>query len=87
MHTEIDPTDPAVNLLAAVCAKRGEEFFGLADMDEWEAFWKANTTDGADDSELVALGGHDACLALARNCELVIGGGAAPRVRVGFVGG
>lgn len=54
-----------------------EEFFPIRDTDEWDAFWKEN---GAhlDMEEYVAF-------QLACNCGLLIGGGAAPLVRVGFV--
>lgn len=60
------------------------EFIPIADMDAWREFWRLNTTDGADGSELEAIG-HDKCLTLAMNCNLVIGGGAAPAFRIGFV--
>lgn len=54
-----------------------EEFIAIADMDEWEAFWEANID--AMDMD------RDTAFNLACNCCLVIGGGAAPLFRVGFV--
>lgn len=56
-----------------------EEFIAIADMDAWDEFWSMN--DGED-----GLGiDHDTALALARNCSLIVGGGAAATFRVGFV--
>ncbi len=56
-----------------------ETFIEIADMDVWDAFVEANRETLAEiaDSETVF---HLAC-----NCELLIGGGAAPLFRVGFV--
>ena len=56
-----------------------ETFIGLHDTDEFESFYAANQ------DELAELGDKSICFALACNCELLIGGGAAPFVRVGFV--
>ena len=57
-----------------------EEFIALADFDDFNAFWAANEEamieDGID---------REHALALTMNCNLVFGGGAAPRIRVGFV--
>jgi hypothetical protein len=55
-----------------------EQFIPLADMDAFHAFWDENG------DALSALSKDDAFL-LACNCELIVGGGAAPLFRVGFV--
>ena len=55
------------------------EFIKIADMDAWEAFVECNK------EALLAVAPLATCLRLAMNCELVIGGGAAPLFRVGFV--
>ena len=54
-----------------------EQFIDIADMNEWFAFWAANH-DAIDVPE-------DQAYALACNQCLMIGGGAAPLFRVGFV--
>lgn len=56
-----------------------ETFIAIADMDEWEQFWADNA------EELEAIADKATCEALACNCSLLIGGGAAPLYRVGFV--
>jgi hypothetical protein len=56
-----------------------DAFFPLGDMDAWEAFWTANQ------DALLEIGDKATCFALACNCELVVGGGAAPMFRIGFV--
>jgi len=53
------------------------EFIPVGDMDDWSAWWSAN-------SEALDMD-EETALALARNCELVVGGGAAPLFRIGFV--
>lgn len=60
----------------------GEEtFVPLADVDAWESWWRDNG------EGVGAMHGLDKATAykLACNCELVIGGGAAPLYRIGFV--
>lgn len=54
----------------------GTTFLPIADMDEWREFWDANGE---------AIGDEDIALRLAMNCALLVGGGAAPLFRVGFV--
>lgn len=54
-----------------------EEFIALADTDDFDAFWEANK----DALEM----DRETAFQLACNCELTIGGGAAPLFRVGFV--
>jgi len=56
---------------------RDENFIALPDMDAFEAFWEANA-EALDMDRATAL-------ALAMNCNLVIGGGAAPLFRIGFI--
>jgi hypothetical protein len=57
-----------------------EEFIALNNTNEFDAFWSANAEAlGAE------VGDRERCFALACNCELIIGGGAAPLFRVGFV--
>lgn len=53
------------------------EFVPIADMDEWSAWWGTN-------GEYLDMDAETA-LALAMNCELTVGGGAAPLFRIGFV--
>jgi hypothetical protein len=55
-----------------------EEFIGIADMDAWTEFLAIN--DG-----LTEYGTPAELLALARNQSLVIGGGASPIFRIGFI--
>jgi hypothetical protein len=57
-----------------------EIFFPIADEDQWKAFWAVNSDALADE-----IGDEGLCHALACNCELIIGGGAAQTFRVGFV--
>lgn len=57
-----------------------ETFVPLADMDAWADWWAANGEAMRDE-----VGDEATCLALAMNCELRIGGGAAPLFRIGFV--
>jgi hypothetical protein len=54
-----------------------EIFHPLPDMDAWTDFW-ANNRDALDMDEQTAF-------ALACNQGLLVGGGAAPLIRVGFV--
>jgi hypothetical protein len=54
-----------------------EEFLPLADTDAFDAFWETN-------GEYLDMD-RETAFALACNCNLIIGGGAAPLVRVGFV--
>ena len=56
-----------------------ETFIAIADVDQWEAFVAANV------EALEEIADIATCLALALNCNLIIGGGAAPLFRVGFV--
>lgn len=56
-----------------------ETFIAIADMDQWADFVDANREALAD------IGTEAMCLALAMNCELILGGGAAPLFRIGFV--
>lgn len=53
------------------------EFVPLADIDEWEAWWAAN-------GEYLDVDKRTA-FNLACNCSLLVGGGAAPLFRIGFV--
>ena len=53
------------------------EFLALPDMDAWEDFW-SNNADAIDMDRATAF-------ALACNQSLLVGGGAAPLFRVGFV--
>lgn len=54
-----------------------EEFIALATTEDFDAWWR-------DNGEAVDIDRATA-LELAMNCNLVFGGGAAPRIRVGFV--
>jgi hypothetical protein len=56
-----------------------EEFIAIADMEQWEAFVAFNR------EALLVIAPLGTCLRLAMNCELILGGGAAPLIRVGFV--
>jgi hypothetical protein len=53
------------------------EFFPLTDTDHFDRFWE-------DNCEAISVDKKTAFL-LACNCALIIGGGAAPLFRVGFV--
>jgi hypothetical protein len=53
------------------------EFVPVADLIEWAAWWEAN-------GEYLEMD-EPTARALAMNCELVVGGGAAPLFRIGFV--
>ena len=53
------------------------EFFPLNDMDAWEDFWSCN-------GEALDMDKQTA-FALACNQSLLVGGGAAPLICVGFV--
>lgn len=57
-----------------------EQFIPIADTDEWEAFWADN-----DEYLIEEFGDKATCFALACNQSLMVGGGAAPLFRVGFV--
>lgn len=57
----------------------GEIFKPIADMAAWEAF-KAENSDA-----LNAIADEATVFQMACNCELLIGGGASPLFRVGFV--
>ena len=59
--------------------QESETFIAVHNVDEYEALYDANQ-DAFD-----AVGDYDRCFALACNCELRIGGGAAPLFRIGFV--
>jgi hypothetical protein len=64
----------------ALKARAGKEaFFPLHDTDDFATFWEAN-------GESLIMD-QTAAFQLACNCELLIGGGAAPLIRVGFVDG
>lgn len=54
-----------------------EQFIPIADMDEWGVFWRDNGAATEFD--------EDMALRLACNQSLMVGGGAAPLFRVGFV--
>lgn len=54
-----------------------DTFIPLADMDEWTDFW-------ADNGKAIAMEEREA-LSLACNQCLMVGGGASPLFRVGFV--
>jgi|GEM_PF-3438404 len=56
-----------------------EQFIPMHDTDEWRDFYAANK-DALDE-----IGDEAHCFALAQNQALVVGGGAAPQFRVGFV--
>lgn len=56
-----------------------ETFVPLDDLDAWESFYSANA------DALAEIADKATCLALAMNCELLVGGGASPLFRVGFV--
>lgn len=64
---------PAIKLRAI---ERGETLHVLR-RDEWAEFWAVNCEALRDEA-----GTERACMSLARTCELVVGGGAAERVRV-----
>jgi hypothetical protein len=53
------------------------EFLPIKDMDEWETFW-------ADNGEHLGMD-REKAFTLASNQMLIVGGGAAPLYRVGFV--
>lgn len=57
------------------------EFFPIADMAAWANFCAANA------DALEEIGSPEACFAMAKDCSLLVGGGAAPLFRVGFVDG
>ena len=54
-----------------------EQFIPLADTDAFDAFWDHLNGEMPFDKETA--------FQLACNCELMVGGGAAPLFRVGFV--
>lgn len=56
-----------------------ETFIPIHDMDEWQAFYSDNR------EALESVADYDTSLALARNQSLLIGGGASPLFRIGFV--
>lgn len=56
-----------------------EIFLPIADMDAWESFWRENR------DALQEIGDKDSCLTLAKRNSLLIGGGASPLFRVGFI--
>ena len=56
------------------------EFIPLMDMRDWNSFWLENEADLLD-----AVGDEETCRRLAMNCALMVGGGAGPLFRVGFV--
>lgn len=57
-----------------------ETFVPIAGMDAWAEFWRLNEAVLAED-----YGDEETCLELARKGNLVVGGGAFPLYRVGFV--
>ncbi len=59
---------------------KDETFIPIADMDEWATFWAANSEALTDE-----VGDEERCLDLACNLSLMVGGGAGPLFRVGFV--
>ena len=56
-----------------------ETFLPITDMDEWRSFTAANS------EALLAIADLDTCFRLACNQSLIIGGGAFPLFRVGFI--
>jgi hypothetical protein len=58
----------------------GETFHPLFDTDDWQDFWEVNGEALEDE-----IGDEQVCFALACNCNLMVGGGAAELIRVGFV--
>ena len=54
-----------------------EQFIPLADTYDFEVFW-------ADNRDALSIN-KETAFQLACNCELMVGGGAAPLFRVGFV--
>lgn len=58
-----------------------EIFVPIEDMDAWEDFYAANR------EALDEIADKPTLLALACNCGLLVGGGAAPLFRIGFVDG
>ena len=56
-----------------------ELFIALTDVGAFEVFWRDN------EESLREIADKDVCFALACNCELIIGGGAAPLFRIGFI--
>jgi hypothetical protein len=56
-----------------------EQFIPLATIEDFDQFWMDNHV------SLLEIASYEECFALACNCELIIGGGAAPLFRVGFV--
>lgn len=74
-----DPTQSPAAVAEMLAEGDGAEFFPLADLDAWESFYAANADALAD------IGDKATCYALACNCSLIVGGGAAPLFRVGFL--
>lgn len=58
---------------------QNETFIELADMAAWEDFWSNNKDD------LLEIADKQTCFDLVCNCSLIVGGGASPLFRVGFV--
>ena len=58
-----------------------ETFVPIDGVDAWDEFWSANAVALEDE-----IGDELTCRCLAENHLLIIGGGASPRFRVGFVG-
>lgn len=54
-----------------------ETFLSLADVDAFDSFWREN-------GEFLDMDRQTA-FDLACNCNLIVGGGAAPLFRVGFI--
>lgn len=81
MHAELTP-EIAQELarLVALSDAYDEEFIAIADLDEWADFWGDNA-----EALTAEIGDEATCRALAMNCALHVGGGAAPAIRVGFV--
>lgn len=66
-------------------ADGGATFLGIADMDEWAEFWEANGEALTEEVGERVGDPETFCRSLAMNCSLLVGGGAAPLFRVGFV--
>ena len=62
-----------------------ETFVPIHNMDEWDAFCSANAEALEEIAGRETHGQETYCYRLALNCQLLIGGGASPLFRVGFV--
>lgn len=83
------PNPSSATIAEAEATQEGMRFFPLYNEEDWANFWASNSEALiADLSEKAANSGlttEQLCRRLAQNCELFIGGGAAPIFRVGFV--